>query len=109
MPTLLLPTQSELQQIRLSFERKKMAITEVPAWPLVGGSPCYVLCLGCDAGPILRPQVWDGVAEVHMALNNQATGLLVGRQRAMVGMMAMRASGYDTAMGQRTGFTSSAS
>ncbi|XP_042114949.1 coiled-coil domain-containing protein 188 isoform X6 [Peromyscus maniculatus bairdii] len=39
---------SELQQIRLSFERKKMAITEV----------------------------WDGVAEVHMALNNQATGLL---------------------------------
>lgn len=23
-------------------------------------------------------QVWDGVAEVHMALNNQATGLLVG-------------------------------
>ncbi|EPQ13530.1 hypothetical protein D623_10021862 [Myotis brandtii] len=42
----LLP-QNELQQIRLSFERKKMAITEV----------------------------WDGVAEVHMALNNQATGL----------------------------------
>ncbi|OBS63536.1 hypothetical protein A6R68_07944 [Neotoma lepida] len=41
-------SQSELQQIRLSFERKKMAITEV----------------------------WDGVAEVHMALNNQATGLL---------------------------------
>lgn len=24
--------QNELQQIRLSFERKKMAITEVPAW-----------------------------------------------------------------------------
>ncbi|XP_047418518.1 coiled-coil domain-containing protein 188 [Sciurus carolinensis] len=41
-------SQNELQQIRLSFERKKMAITEV----------------------------WDGVAEVHMALNNQATGLL---------------------------------
>ncbi|KAM5262822.1 coiled-coil domain-containing protein 188 [Ctenodactylus gundi] len=41
-------SQSELQRIRLSFERKKMAITEV----------------------------WDGVAEVHMALNNQATGLL---------------------------------
>ncbi|KAM9622703.1 LOW QUALITY PROTEIN: coiled-coil domain-containing protein 188 [Trichechus inunguis] len=41
-------SQKELQQIRLSFERKKMAITEV----------------------------WDGVAEVHMALNNQATGLL---------------------------------
>ncbi|CAK6440292.1 unnamed protein product [Pipistrellus nathusii] len=40
-------SQNELQQIRLSFERKKMAITEV----------------------------WDGVAEVHMALNNQATGL----------------------------------
>ncbi|XP_004843353.1 coiled-coil domain-containing protein 188 isoform X2 [Heterocephalus glaber] len=39
---------NELQQIRLSFERKKMTITEV----------------------------WDGVAEVHMALNNQATGLL---------------------------------
>lgn len=31
MPTLLFSTQSELQQIRLSFERKKMAITEVPA------------------------------------------------------------------------------
>ncbi|XP_013373222.1 PREDICTED: uncharacterized protein LOC102022129 isoform X3 [Chinchilla lanigera] len=45
-------SQNELQQIRLSFERKKMAITEV----------------------------WDGVAEVHMALNNQATGLLVGPQ-----------------------------
>lgn len=28
----LLP-QNELQQIRLSFERKKMAITEVPTWP----------------------------------------------------------------------------
>ncbi|XP_049553743.1 coiled-coil domain-containing protein 188 isoform X2 [Orcinus orca] len=42
-------SQNELQQIRLSFERKKMAITEV----------------------------WDGVAEVHMALNNQATGLLL--------------------------------
>ncbi|EHB18391.1 hypothetical protein GW7_11148 [Heterocephalus glaber] len=41
-------SQNELQQIRLSFERKKMTITEV----------------------------WDGVAEVHMALNNQATGLL---------------------------------
>ncbi|XP_063082191.1 coiled-coil domain-containing protein 188 isoform X2 [Cavia porcellus] len=41
-------SQNELQQIRLSFEKKKMAITEV----------------------------WDGVAEVHMALNNQATGLL---------------------------------
>ncbi|XP_021112763.1 coiled-coil domain-containing protein 188 isoform X6 [Heterocephalus glaber] len=40
--------ENELQQIRLSFERKKMTITEV----------------------------WDGVAEVHMALNNQATGLL---------------------------------
>ncbi|XP_011244368.1 coiled-coil domain-containing protein 188 isoform X6 [Mus musculus] len=74
-------SQSELQQIRLSFERKKMAITEV----------------------------WDGVAEVHMALNNQATGLLVGRQRTMVGMMAMRASGCGPVMGRRTGFTSSAS
>ncbi|XP_054974645.1 coiled-coil domain-containing protein 188 [Sorex araneus] len=41
-------SQKELQQIRLSFERKKMAITEV----------------------------WDGVAEVHTALNNQATGLM---------------------------------
>ncbi|XP_012859755.2 coiled-coil domain-containing protein 188 [Echinops telfairi] len=40
--------QHELQQIRLCFERKKMAITEV----------------------------WDGVAEVHLALSNQATGLL---------------------------------
>nr|XP_051693188.1 coiled-coil domain-containing protein 188 isoform X2 [Oryctolagus cuniculus] len=47
-PVQLLRQENELQQIRLSFERKKMAITEV----------------------------WDGVAEVHMALNNQATGLL---------------------------------
>ncbi|XP_009436093.3 coiled-coil domain-containing protein 188 isoform X4 [Pan troglodytes] len=39
---------NELQQIRLCFERKKMVITEV----------------------------WDNVAEMHMALNNQATGLL---------------------------------
>ncbi|XP_011948735.1 PREDICTED: uncharacterized protein LOC105601272 isoform X2 [Cercocebus atys] len=39
---------NELQQIRLCFERKKMVITEV----------------------------WDSVAEMHMALNNQATGLL---------------------------------
>lgn len=31
MPTLPLP-QNELQRIRLSFERKKMAITEVPTW-----------------------------------------------------------------------------
>ncbi|XP_078198239.1 coiled-coil domain-containing protein 188 isoform X3 [Callithrix jacchus] len=38
----------ELQQIRLCFERKKTVITEV----------------------------WDSVAEVHTALNNQATGLL---------------------------------
>ncbi|CAH6792087.1 Ccdc188 [Phodopus roborovskii] len=58
---------SELQQIRLSFERKKMAITEV----------------------------WDGVAEVHMALNNQATGLLVGHQRAMVAKMAMTGVGTE--------------
>ncbi|XP_017367534.1 coiled-coil domain-containing protein 188 isoform X2 [Cebus imitator] len=41
-------SQNELQQIRLCFERKKMVITEV----------------------------WDSVAEVHTALNNQATGLL---------------------------------
>ncbi|XP_049620533.1 coiled-coil domain-containing protein 188 [Suncus etruscus] len=41
-------SQKELAQIRMSFERKKMAITEV----------------------------WDGVAEVHTALNNQATGLM---------------------------------
>uniref|UniRef100_A0A2K5YLJ6 Coiled-coil domain containing 188 n=1 Tax=Mandrillus leucophaeus TaxID=9568 RepID=A0A2K5YLJ6_MANLE len=41
-------SQNELQQIRLCFERKKMVITEV----------------------------WDSVAEMHMALNNQATGLL---------------------------------
>lgn len=33
--------------------------------------------LGCDPASTLH-QVWDGVAEVHMALNNQATGLLVG-------------------------------
>uniref|UniRef100_A0A2I3GDM5 Coiled-coil domain containing 188 n=1 Tax=Nomascus leucogenys TaxID=61853 RepID=A0A2I3GDM5_NOMLE len=41
-------SQNELQQIRLCFERKKMVITEVG----------------------------DSVAEMHMALNNQATGLL---------------------------------
>uniref|UniRef100_A0A2K6LGI5 Coiled-coil domain containing 188 n=1 Tax=Rhinopithecus bieti TaxID=61621 RepID=A0A2K6LGI5_RHIBE len=41
-------SQNELQQIRLCFERKKMVITEV----------------------------WDSMAEMHMALNNQATGLL---------------------------------
>ncbi|XP_010328833.2 coiled-coil domain-containing protein 188 [Saimiri boliviensis] len=41
-------SQKELQQIRLCFERKKMVITEV----------------------------WDSVAEVHTALNNQAAGLL---------------------------------
>lgn len=35
--------------------------------------------------PLLRHQVWDGVAEVHMALNNQATGLLVGPQRVTPG------------------------
>lgn len=33
------PPQNELQQIRLSFERKKMAITEVPAWPGWEGRP----------------------------------------------------------------------
>lgn len=33
MPTLCPLPQNELQQIRLSFERKKMAITEVPTWP----------------------------------------------------------------------------
>nr|XP_019611481.1 PREDICTED: coiled-coil domain-containing protein 188 isoform X1 [Rhinolophus sinicus] len=48
-------SQNELQRIRLSFERKKMAITEV----------------------------WDGVAEVHMALNNQASGLRVGPQKVI--------------------------
>eukprot|EP00074_Homo_sapiens_P104236 XP_016884659.1 coiled-coil domain-containing protein 188-like isoform X3 [Homo sapiens] len=42
------PTLNELQQIRLCFERKKMVITEA----------------------------WDNVAEMHVALNNQATGLL---------------------------------
>ncbi|EFB29382.1 hypothetical protein PANDA_009406 [Ailuropoda melanoleuca] len=56
-------SQNELQQIRLSFERKKMAITEVPGW------------LGWE-GRWGTHLVWDGVAEVHMALNNQATGLL---------------------------------
>ena len=65
--------------------------------------------LGMMQAPIPFSQVWDGVAEVHMALNNQATGLLVGRQRTMVGMMAMRASGCGPVMGRRTGFTSSAS
>lgn len=41
-----------------------------------------------------------------MALNNQATGLLVGHQRAMVGMTATRGNGYGTMEGQRTRFTS---
>uniref|UniRef100_A0A452EJ62 Coiled-coil domain containing 188 n=1 Tax=Capra hircus TaxID=9925 RepID=A0A452EJ62_CAPHI len=58
-------SQNELQQIRLSFERKKMAITEV----------------------------WDGVAEVHMALNNQATGLLVRPQRLEAQRMSGRGRG----------------
>ncbi|XP_031219200.1 coiled-coil domain-containing protein 188 isoform X2 [Mastomys coucha] len=40
---------SELQQIRLSFERKKMAITEVPAW-WEGAPAIYILFLGYDAG-----------------------------------------------------------
>lgn len=85
-------------------------------WPLqrclLGGREplLYISCsLGMMQAPIPCSQVWDGVAEVHMALNNQATGLLVGRQRAMVGMMAMRASGYGTVMGRRTGSTSSVS
>ncbi|XP_031219199.1 coiled-coil domain-containing protein 188 isoform X1 [Mastomys coucha] len=42
-------SQSELQQIRLSFERKKMAITEVPAW-WEGAPAIYILFLGYDAG-----------------------------------------------------------
>ncbi|XP_058137860.1 coiled-coil domain-containing protein 188 isoform X2 [Dasypus novemcinctus] len=75
-------SQNELQQIRLSFERKKMAITEVPPRTRAGGAggPHMVGCLtgpappGHDQHPL--HQVWDGVAEVHMALNNQATGLL---------------------------------
>lgn len=39
-----------------------MAITEVPAWPVVGGSPCYVLFLGYDAGPnsLLSGVGWCG-------------------------------------------------
>lgn len=53
VPTRLLPTQSELQQIRLSFERKKMAITEVPAWLVGGGSPGCIL--ECNAGPHSLP------------------------------------------------------
>lgn len=85
--------QNELQQIRLSFERKKMAITEVPAWP--GWDSCWGTPLvahihgSCSSERVTRPplslQVWDGVAEVHMALNNQATGLLVGPQRVTAG------------------------
>uniref|UniRef100_A0A8C5P1I1 Coiled-coil domain containing 188 n=1 Tax=Jaculus jaculus TaxID=51337 RepID=A0A8C5P1I1_JACJA len=59
-------SQNELQQIRLSFERKKMAITEV----------------------------WDGVAEVHMALNNQATGLLVSPQTAISKRMNGQEQGW---------------
>uniref|UniRef100_A0A8C0XB07 Uncharacterized protein n=1 Tax=Castor canadensis TaxID=51338 RepID=A0A8C0XB07_CASCN len=47
---------------------------------------------------LLCSQVWDGVAEVHMALNNQATGLLVSPQRVILegtgdrtGTMVMKA------------------
>lgn len=85
--------QNELQQIRLSFERKKMAITEVPAW--LGWDSCWGTHLvghihgSCSLEHVTQPplshQVWDGVAEVHMALNNQATGLLVGTQRVTPG------------------------
>lgn len=32
-----------------------MAITEVPVWPVVGGSPCSILLFGCDAGPNSLP------------------------------------------------------
>ena len=38
-------------------------------------------------------QVWDGVAEVHMALNNQATGLLVRPQRLEAQRMSGRGRG----------------
>ncbi|XP_043845525.1 coiled-coil domain-containing protein 188 [Dromiciops gliroides] len=48
-------SQKELQQMRLSFERKKTSITEVTHQ---------------------SPQVWDGMSEVHMSLTNQAEGLL---------------------------------
>lgn len=65
-----------------------MAITEVPAPSRDGGREWGSVSLLADPAfllPLLPPhthsQVWDGVAEVHMALNNQATGLLVGAQR----------------------------
>ncbi|XP_074148625.1 coiled-coil domain-containing protein 188 isoform X2 [Sminthopsis crassicaudata] len=50
-------SQKELQQMRLSFERKKTSITE----------PGLLFLLA---------QVWDGMSEVHMSLTDQAEGLL---------------------------------
>ncbi|ELK09810.1 hypothetical protein PAL_GLEAN10007681 [Pteropus alecto] len=75
-------SQNELQQIRLSFERKKMAITEVDAHLPGVGEPLGDPCGGAYFLGMTQPsphQVWDGVAEVHTALNNQATGLLKAR------------------------------
>lgn len=46
--------QNELQQIRLSFERKKMAITEVPAW--LGWDSCWGTHL---VGHIMGPVPWS--------------------------------------------------
>lgn len=60
-----------------------MAITEVPArlgWKGLWGTQLVGHILEVTL-PLFSLQVWDGVAEVHMALNNQATGLLVGPQR----------------------------
>ncbi|XP_074148665.1 coiled-coil domain-containing protein 188 isoform X5 [Sminthopsis crassicaudata] len=51
-------SQKELQQMRLSFERKKTSITEQPGLLF------------------LLAQVWDGMSEVHMSLTDQAEGLL---------------------------------
>ncbi|XP_056677349.1 coiled-coil domain-containing protein 188 isoform X4 [Monodelphis domestica] len=46
--------QKELHQMRLSYDRKKTSITEINQ----------------------SPQVWEGMSEVHMSLNDQAEGLL---------------------------------
>ncbi|XP_044514843.1 coiled-coil domain-containing protein 188 [Gracilinanus agilis] len=47
--------QKEVHQMRLSYDRKKTPLTEITHQ---------------------SPQVWDGMSEVHMSLNDQAEGLL---------------------------------
>uniref|UniRef100_A0A452TPQ5 Uncharacterized protein n=1 Tax=Ursus maritimus TaxID=29073 RepID=A0A452TPQ5_URSMA len=53
--------------------------------------------------PLLSLQVWDGVAEVHMALNNQATGLLVGPQSLTPESRGARLAGVGGPLGDPPG------